>query len=178
MVLQINETLVLRPLQLSDAADIFHTIDSQRTYLGKWLPFVALTQKVSDTETFVKSVVNAPKDNPQYVFTIRKQDNLVGLISLNDLDSVNKKTLIGYWLSEKFQGQGIMTQAVQKLCDFAFEELDLNRIQISIAVKNLPSKKIPKRLGFQFEGIERDGELLTGNVFTDLEVYSKLKGER
>ena len=70
-----------------------------------------------------------------------------------------------------------MTQAVQTLCDFAFEKLKLNRVELRIAVGNIPSKNIPKRLGFQFEGIERDGELLTGNVFTNLEVYSKLKGD-
>lgn len=175
MILSINESIELRQIQLSDAIDIFNTIDSQRSYLGKWLPFVALTKDVSHTESFVKSVVNAPKDNPQYVFTIRKYDTLVGLISLNSLDRINKKTEIGYWLSQDHQGQGIMTQSVQKICDFAFEELGLNRIQISVGVGNIPSKSIPKRLGFQLEGVQRDGELLTGNVFTDLEVYSKLK---
>ena len=48
----------------------------------------------------------------------------------------------------------------------------LPRIQIKCAVENRSSSNIPKRLGFKFEGIERDGEPLIGNVFTDLEVYS------
>lgn len=177
MILKVNEEIVLRQLQLSDAVEIFHAIDSQRTYLGKWLPFVAFTKEVSDTEKFVVSIVNAPKEKQEYVFTIRKHDQLVGLISFNTTDKTNKKTQIGYWLSEKFQGQGIMTQAVQKMCNFAFEELNLNRVQLNIAVENIPSKNIPKRLGFTLEGVERDGELLTGNVYTDLEVYSKLKSD-
>lgn len=58
---------------------------------------------------------------------------------------------------------------------FAYNELDINRVQIKCAVGNIPSKNIPKRLGFKFEGIERDGELLVDNQFTDLELYSFIK---
>lgn len=175
MRLKINEDIELTQIQFSDAPDIFKIIDGQRSYLGEWLPFVELTQSVSDIEKFINSVVNAPKEQFEYVFVIRKNNKLIGLISFKDTDRINKKTEIGYWLSQQFQRQGVMTQCVQKLCDFAFEELDLNRVQLNIAVGNIPSKNIPKRLGFQLEGIERDGELLTGNVYTDLEVYSKLK---
>jgi len=50
-------------------------------------------------------------------------------------------------------------------------------VQIKCAVGNLPSKNVPKRLGFKLEGIERQGELLSGNIFTDLEIFSKLKNE-
>jgi len=61
------------------------------------------------------------------------------------------------------------------LLHFAFDELNINRVQIKCAVGNTPSKNIPKRLGFKFEGIERDGELLVDNQFTDIEVYSLIK---
>ncbi|UOO99976.1 hypothetical protein [Kingella potus] len=43
MQLTINENLSLEPVKTSDAADIFHTIDQERAYLGEWLPFIALT---------------------------------------------------------------------------------------------------------------------------------------
>lgn len=111
-------------------------------------------------------------------FTIRKQDKFIGLIGFKDTDRTNKKTEIGYWLSEKYQKQGIITRSVEKLCDFAFNELGLNRVQIRCAVDNQRSKNIPQRLGFKFEGVERDGELLTGNIFTDLEIYSKLRSDK
>ena len=81
------------------------------------------------------------------------------------------------WLSREFLGRGIMTRSVRTLCDFAFRELDINRIQIKCAVANTASRNIPQRLGFQLEGIERAGELLSGGVFTDLAVYSRLKGD-
>lgn len=171
----IDNGLELRQLKQSDSKDIFATIDSQREYLGKWLPFVEFTKVLSDTERFVTSVINAPQDRFEYIFTIRKGDEFAGLIGFKDTDSLNHKTEIGYWLSEKHQKQGIATRAVEKLCAFAFENLRINRVQIKCAVGNIPSKNIPKRLGFQLEGTERQGELLSDGTYTDLEIYSKLK---
>ncbi len=176
MILRLDESTVLKQLDESDATYIFTAIDTQREYLGKWLPFVAVTKEISETTKYIDSVIKAPEDRPEYIFTIWKNGMYAGLVGLKAIDTLNKRTEIGYWLSEKFQKQGIMTRAVSRLCEFGFGELGLNRIQIKCAVGNIPSKNIPKRLGFKFEGIERDGELLD-NGYTDLEVYSKLKSE-
>lgn len=178
MIIKIDNEIELRQLEVTDAIDIFEAIDNQRDYLGKWLPFVIFTKTVSDSETFVNSVVNAPRERFELQFTVRRQDQFIGLIGFKDTDRTNKKTEIGYWLSEKYQKRGIITKSVEKLCDFAFNKLDLNRVQIKCAVGNQRSKNVPKRLGFKFEGIERQGELLTGNIFTDLEIYSKLKSDK
>lgn len=177
MILKIDDNIILKQLELSDAIDIFETIDSQREYLGKWLPFVEYSNSIADTEEYVSSVVNAPADGFEYVFTIRFNGGFAGLIGFKDTDRINMKTEIGYWLSEPFQKKGIMTKSVEMLCDFAFKVMGINRVQIKCAVGNNPSSNVPKRLGFKFEGIERDGELLTGNVFVDLDIYSILKSD-
>src|SRR5690606_732125 len=155
----------------------FMTIDTQREYLGKWLPFVEFTQTVADSEKFVESVVNAPEDRFEYVFAIRKSNHFVGLIGFKDTDKVNRKTEIGYWLSEEYQKKGIMTKSVDILCNFAFKALNINKIQIKCAVGNIPSSNIPKRLNYILERIERDSELLSGSHFVDLEIYSRLKSD-
>ena len=177
MIIKVDSDIELRQLELSDSINIFKTIDNQRKYLGKWLPFVANTKKLKDTENFVNSAINIPKDKFEYIFTIRKQSEFVGVIGFQNTDKLNKKTEMGYWLSEEFQGKGIITKSVEKLCDFAFKEQDINRIQIKCAVDNKPSIKIPKKLGFKYEGTQRHGGLLAGNIFADLEIYSKLKSD-
>ncbi|MDX9770875.1 MAG: GNAT family protein [Tenuifilaceae bacterium] len=170
--IDIDSTISLRHITLEDANDIFHTIDSQREYLERWLPFVPFTQTVNDSIAFVKSTLNVPPNQAELLFTIRYNNEFIGLIGFKDTDRANRKTEIGYWLSEAMQGRGIVTKSVKALVCYAFDELDINRVQIKCAVGNTPSKRIPQRLGFVLEGIERDGELLANGQFTDLEVYS------
>lgn len=177
MLIKIDKKLALKQLKRSDAKEIFTAIDSQRRYLGKWLAFVAQTKKLADTENFINSVVDAPEDKFNFVFTIRKENKFIGLIGFNNTDGLNKKTQLGYWLLEEFQQEGIMTRSVEKLCQFAFEEQNINRIAIKCARGNIASKRIAKRLNFKFEGIERQGGFLRGNLFVDMEVYSKLKSD-
>ncbi|WP_320054522.1 GNAT family protein [uncultured Acetobacteroides sp.] len=175
--LKVNEEVHLKPLVLSDAADIFTTIDSQREYLRRWLPFVDFTQKVEDSEQYIRSVIEAPEASRDLVLTIRYWGQFAGLVGFKGTDRLNRKTEVGYWLAEECQGKGIVTESVGALASYAFAEMGMNRIQIKCAVGNARSRSIAQRLGFTFEGIERDGELLVGGVFTDIEVYSLLRQE-
>ena len=171
--MKITDEISLKPLQVNYASKIYDTIDAQREYLGKWLPFVADTTSVEVTQSFVDSAVNSNDKT----YTILKGKRFVGLIGFKATDIANRKTEISYWLSEDHQGQGIMTLSVDRLCKYAFEELEMNRVQIKCAIGNIPSRNIPLRLGFKLEGIERAGELFPDGNFADLEVYSCLKDE-
>ncbi len=176
-VIRINNEIELKQIQITDAKEIFATIDSQRKYLGKWLPFVKITKKVADTEEFIKSILNSPEDKREYVFVIKYKNEFAGIIGFRDTDQMNLKTEIGYWLSEPFQGKGIVSSAVKEIISFAFNYLEMNRLQIRCAVGNEKSKRIPQKLNFTFEGIERAGELLADGNFTDVEVYSLLSSD-
>ena len=140
----VNKNTVLKQIELSDTADIFNTIVSQREYLEEWLPFALTTEEMSDSESFIRSVVDAPEDEREFVSVIHYDGEFAGLVGFKSTDRDNKKTEIGYWLSEGFQKKGIMTESVKCLIRFAFEELNINRIQIKCAVGNTPSSKSRK----------------------------------
>ncbi len=173
MILTVADDIELRLLSPDDAKYIFRTIDTERAYLREWLPFVDYTQKVEDSIEYVQSTLNSIEKQ----FGVYHCNTFVGLIGCNRTDMDNKRTEIGYWLSEKMQGKGIIIRSVYRLLAFAFNEWGMNRVQIRVAVDNVKSKKIPEKLGFYLEGIERDGELLVDNKFTDIAVYSLLKKE-
>jgi ribosomal-protein-serine acetyltransferase len=177
MELKVSDQITLRAVGLDDVEDIFRTIDTQRDYLGEWLPFVTLTQSVDFTRSFIQSILDMPYEVREHTFVVLYEGKFAGLVGFRDTDRVNRKTEIGYWLSEPFQHKGIVTKAVQVLIALAFEELGMNRVQIRCAVGNAPSRRIPIRLGFQLEGVERAGELFPDSRFRDLEVYSLLKNE-
>lgn len=172
-MIEITPNIILKPISLDMVSDIYNTIDTEREYLRVWLPFVDNTLDDSVIHAFVSSKL----ETGQIVFTIYDNDKFIGLIGFHNLDNANRKAEIGYWLSEKAQGKGIITQAVKELLMMAFTELNLNSIRILAAVDNLKSRRIPEKLGFTLEGITRDGELLVDNKFTDIAVYSLLKKE-
>ena len=176
-IITISKGLVLKELELSDAEHIFKTIDSQREYLGEWLPFVEFTKSVKDSLDYVNSVVTMPEECKEWQFAIFCGDDFAGLAGFKGTDRLNRKSEIGYWLREEFQGHGIMTESVRALVRFGFSELGLNRIQIKCAPDNIRSNNIPKRLGFMLEGIERDSEFVGVGVFRDANVWSLLKKE-
>ncbi len=173
----IDDHIELKPIDTSDAPYIFETIDNEREYLRKWLPFVDKTYSYSDSLYFVNSILSIPEEFREPIFSIYYEHQFAGIIGFRGSDMVNHKTEIGYWLSQKFQKKGIIIRSVLELLKFAFNELNLNRVQIRCAVENYPSRAIPEKLGFQFEGIERSGELLVDHQFTDLAVYSILREE-
>jgi ribosomal-protein-serine acetyltransferase len=174
--LKVDSQIVLKEIELSDAEDIFKLIDSDRENLRIWLSFVDSTKEIEDTKDFIRSILFLPGDIRDFVAVIIYNGQKIGLIGFKLTDFVNKKTEIGYWISKEFENKGIVTKSVVKMIDYAFNNLELNRIQIKCGIGNEKSSKIPKKLNFKFEGIERSAELLNGK-FIDAEVYSILKDE-
>lgn len=171
----VNSELILKFIQLDDSQTIYEAMDKNRNHLRKWLPFVDMTRSEKDTQLFVKSIVD-DVERRQEVFTIWYKNDFCGLVGLKDIDYLNRKIEIGYWLIEKMTGKGIISLSVEKLITYIFETLEMNRIQIKCGVGNYKSSFIPKRLGFLLEGVERQGERHL-NDYIDLEVYSLLKSE-
>ncbi len=173
MILEITNDILLKPISLDTVPLIFKALDTDRKYLRVWLPFVDSTLKEEDTLEFAQSVL----DEGKIQFGIYYQDQFAGLVGFNNMDGCNKKAEIGYWISPRYEGKGIITQSVKELLIYAFTELELNKILIKAGTENYKSRKVAQRLDFTLEGIERDGELLVDGKFTDLALYGLLKKE-
>lgn len=171
-----DKDITLQKVRIKSAKEIFACMDSSRDYLRQWLPFVDMTKSWKDTENYIRSVLHARGAYKTLVFEVRFKNKIAGLVGLKDIDLMNNKAEIGYWLSRDAVGKGIMTRSCIALVDYAFEKLGLNKIWIRCAVENTRSCNIPKQMGFSFEGIERQGELVNGK-YHDLKVYSLLKKE-
>jgi len=174
--LGIDDNQFLEKLSLSHVEAIFTAIDQNRKFLRKWLPFVDFTLKHTDTERFVRSILDKHSSKRDEVYVIWYKFEFAGLVGFKDIDRINDKIEIGYWLIEKMTGKGIATAATKKMINLAFRNMDMNRIQIRCGVGNEKSSAIPRRLGFHYEGIERAGER-HNRRYIDLEVFSLLRRE-
>lgn len=171
--LKVDQDIELQLFQLHDADKLYHLIDSNRNYLREWLPWVDNMSSPIQYQSIIPMWLKQFADNQGFNSGIRYNGILAGSIGFHHIDWNNKQTSIGYYLGQGFEGKGIMTRSVQALVNYAFFELQLNRIEIRCGVDNKKSRAIPERLGFKQEGIIRDAEFLYDH-FHDLALYGML----
>ena len=170
----VDEEIYLKQVELSCAGDLFGLIDECRPYLRQWLSWVDNTETVEDTMEYIRSAEEGNMFRGRLVFAIYYRGIVAGLIDLHNGDRENLKGEIGYWLAEKFQNKGIITRSCRAVVDYVFKMMGLNRIVIRCAAGNTKSQKVPERLGFSYEGIEKEGQQLY-DEFHDLKIYSMLR---
>lgn len=175
---QVLSDFYLREVIKADAATIYQAIDTHRDYLRIWLPFVDKIQSIKDEEAFIDQIQNTAASSREPRLGIwNNEDKFCGLIGFHFSQLDNNRTEIGYWLLPEYQHRGIMTECVRILCHWAVRQWNIKRIQIRCATGNIASNSIPFRLGFQHEGTERAGELLSSGEYADINVYSILSEE-
>ncbi len=175
-IIHVRDGLELRRRVEADAEVVFQVIDKNRYYLKQWLPWLDDTKTVEDIRKYIQNDIVEFEKKEGCDFGIWYEGQWIGGIGLSSFGTKDRKTSIGYWLAEDFQGKGIMTDCVRTLVNYSFEQLNINRIVIRCAVENSKSRAITQRLGFKEEGVLRQSEWLYDH-FVDLVIYSLLREE-
>ena len=142
-----------------------------RSYLSDQLPD-------PDTEDSAAWWINMAleKEGKEGVFrAILADGTVVGNISVERKQDVYRQDAeIGYFLLTERWSKGIMTEAVRKICQEAFEQLDIIRITGLVYAPNIASRRVLEKNGFELEGVLKNGVLKNGAVY-DLCIYGKQK---
>ena len=170
LLLKVDEKIILKILELDDATTLFNLVESNRSYLREWIPWVDTNVTVEESKTFIQSARDLHKQNLGFQCGMWLHNQLVGVIGFQRIDWMNRNVEIGYWIDAEHQGLGIVTKSCQTLVDYAFNEYQLNRVQIRCATENKKSCAIIERLGFMKEGTTRQAEFLYDH-FVDLFIY-------
>src|SRR5260221_8482027 len=101
---------------------------------------------------------------------------LLGVVALHNINSQRGSAAIDYCMDSRYRGEGIVTKACRALVSYAFAEGGLNRIQICADTVNLPSLRVPEKLGFTKEGVLRS-YYRSASGFRDCVLFSMLKDE-
>jgi [ribosomal protein S5]-alanine N-acetyltransferase len=94
----------------------------------------------------------------------RTDDQLIGSVTLFNLDFDHRRAEIGYALGRPFWGLGYMNEALQALFAYAFRVLNLHRIEADVDPRNAASIQTLERLGFQREGHLRERWQVNGEI--------------
>ena len=157
-----SERVTLDALVPSDAEAIYHYC--QDAEVQRWV-HVPSPYTRPDAEYFVTTyATDASTSSALTLWGIRSPDGaLLGVIELRH-EPVGSAT-VGYWLGHEHRGQGIMSEAVQILVEYAFDPmgLDLRRIHWESFIGNYGSAIVARRNGFHFEGTMRQSTVHRGS---------------
>jgi len=170
-----TERLILRKLNLQDENDLFE-FDSD-VEVSKFLSWDA-HKSIDDTRNFINFVLGKYERDEagEWGIVLKENGKLIGTISFVDYNIRNRRAEIGYVLSRKYWGQGIMPEALKRIIKFAFEEMGLNRIECFHALENEKSGRVMQKVGMSFEGIVRE-RLYFKNKYWDAKLYAILRSD-
>jgi ribosomal-protein-serine acetyltransferase len=175
-LLIVDEEILLKIFEMDDADILFDLVESNRSYLREWVPWVDTNVTIKDSQAFIKSSEEQHSRNFGFQCGIWFRNQLVGVIGFFPIDWLNRNVEIGYWISQKHQGLGIVTKSCRAMVKYAFDEFLLHRVQIRCATGNNRSCAIIERLGFVKEGVSRQAEFLYDH-YVDLFIYGMTADE-
>jgi ribosomal-protein-serine acetyltransferase len=173
---EIDDHVYLKVLDLQDAPAIFALIQNSKAHLRPWMPWAESTNKLEDTEAFIRSSMQDFGANSGLHAGIWHRGQAAGVIGFHQFDWKNKSATIGYWLGEAFCGKGLMTKAGDAFLKLAFSYYRLERVELRASTENKASQAVAERLGFTKEDVIRHAEVV-GGARHDHVVYGLLKNE-
>jgi len=164
----------LRKFEKNDADSIVKYINDYEIHRNTaTIPF-PYTPK--DARQFLKDSELHWKAGTAYRFSIVMNNEVIGCCSLDNVSKKDSTAELGYWLGKPFWGKKIMTRAAQAVIQFGFTQIQLHRISVSHIEGNIASQKIIEKLGFKYEGTQREDSYREGKWF-DSKCYGLLEEE-
>lgn len=153
--------------------------DLENVYLGLSHPDVIKYYGVSydsleATKTQLKYFDDLEKTGTGIWWAICSPDNKLfyGAVGLNNISHIHKRAEIGFWLLPDFWRKGFVTEGVQMICNYAFNVLEIHRIEAQVETENENCKKTMNKLDFIHEGTLRDYEIKEGK-YISLDIFAK-----
>lgn len=141
--------------------------------LGQTFRYINLDVDIRWYESYMSNRGNAVR----CAITEDDCDEILGLVSLTSIDYLNQSAEFHIMIGETpNQGRGLGTFALNAMLNHAFNNLNLQRVELSVLEDNERARHLYEKCGFVYEGLKRQAKYKNGK-FVDVLVYSILKNE-
>jgi RimJ/RimL family protein N-acetyltransferase len=172
--------VILRPYAVEDAQVVCEAVRESLRELTPWMSWCHPDYAVSESRAWLEMQVAAFQARSAFEFAIvSPTGRYLGGCGLNQIDALNRRANLGYWVRTSATRRGVATAAVGLLSRWAFEYTDLVRLEILAATSNLASQRVAERSGAYREGTLRSRLIVEGRS-QDAVIFSLLRtdGER
>jgi ribosomal-protein-alanine N-acetyltransferase len=170
-----TERLLLRKFSLEDAKDMYeYASDPEVAKYMTWNPH----QTINDSLGFIQFTLDRyEKDEAgDWGIVLRENNKFIGSCGFVWVDKKNLCGHIGYTLSKRYWNKGIMSEAVKRLLEFGFNEMNLHRIESFHRLPNEASGRVMQKVGTKYEGILK-GRMFSKEQFWDMKQYAITKDD-
>ena len=160
----------LRKWRLSDAKELAAALNNRHILnnLRDGLPYPYTEQ---DARDYIIAMLSA-NENDTFAYAITIDDRAVGSVGAFRQSNIYRQTAeLGYYLAEEYWGQGIVSDAIRRLCDIVFQTTDILRIYAEPFSYNTGSRRALEKAGFRYEGLMKHNAVKNGKV-VDMALYS------
>jgi [ribosomal protein S5]-alanine N-acetyltransferase len=170
-----TDRLRLRPFDEADADALF-ALHSNAHVLRYWDSppwtersraerFIGVCRKMAEEGTGARLAIDRASDG-----------EFIGWCGLSEWNPDFRSASLGYCFIEAAWGHGYATEAARAVLGWAFDTLDLNRVQAEADTRNIASGRVLEKLGFVREGTLREDCVVNGDV-SDSWIYGLLRRE-
>ena len=169
-----TEHLILRPLREGDFSDFFeYAQDPAVASGGMWTPYPSEEDARTD---FNRLLSFYPHGFMWWALEDKADGKMIGRCQLDRYDADDARAEISYALHRRYWGRGYMSEAAERVGQYGFEELKLNRISAIVFPDNIGSLRILEKLKMTREGCLRQHRTVAG-VRKDVYLYAVLRAE-
>lgn len=171
-----TKRLLLRKYKKEDMDDLYEYASDEE--VTRYLTFETY-KNMEDANQYIQTLLEKYRNGNEvspWAIEWKQNHKMIGSIGINQWDIENYYIQIGYVLNKKYWNQGIMTEALKTVIDFAFKNMNIERIELTHDVRNIGSGKVMLKNGLKQEGILRKSKYIKGE-FIDCSYYSILREE-
>lgn len=169
-----TKRLILRKFEIEDAEAMFKNWarDKEVTKFLTWINH----SSVDVTEIVLKDWISHydEKGHYQWAIVLKDINEPIGSISVVDQDSHLEMVQIGFAIGRNWWNKGLVTEALEKIIDFFFNEVGVNRIESIHDIKNIASGKVMKKSGLKYEGTSKD-RIINEQGISDAMIYGLVR---
>ena len=171
-----GQSIILRDYRREDIPCIRKWVNDPETikYLSSifWFP-----QSATDTDNFVERMMTPSQFSACFVIADKADESYIGQLDIFHIDWKMRAGEIGLVIgrSDK-RGQGVGTEALKLLEEYAFQTLGLERLELDVHMDNARALRCYQKSGFTLEGVKRHAYFRNG-AFCDVGFMSILSGE-
>jgi RimJ/RimL family protein N-acetyltransferase len=167
----------IRPFRQDDADGLFESVRESMDELIRWMPWCHPDYALSEARDWVGRQIAAFESREEFNFAIITGGQIAGVCGINAINRENRLANLGYWVRSSQTRRGIATQATRLLADWAFQNTEINRLEILVAIRNHPSLRVAAKAGAVWEGVLR-GRLQHRGEMHDAVLFSIVRPDR